>query len=437
MSELEVRHPGSERGGRWPEIYERTLDCIHCGLCLESCPTYRETGLEISSPRGRIYLLRSIAEGRAEPGELLAHEAFLCLACRACETACPSGVEFGALIELARAEVVSTGLRRDLASRIERLVLRLLLPHPKRLHWLVGLMDLARRLGVMRLLMALAPRRLARMEALLPPIPSREDRKPLPEMNPAVGATRGRVGFLSGCVMPELFGDVNAATVRVLQRNGFEVLVPRDQGCCGALHAHAGDDAFARRLARRNVEAFGAIGVDTVLVNSAGCGAALQDVGRWLPLEGELFAASVRDVAEFLDAEGIQAPEGSVDATVCYDDPCHLVNGMGVSDAPRRLLEKIPGVRLIAHADPTSCCGAAGTYNLTHLEMSQAILARKLDSLDAADPDIVATGNPGCLMQLRAGLAERGSRARVVHPLVLLDEAYKGGASSSPSRRIL
>ncbi|RIL07654.1 MAG: glycolate oxidase, partial [Proteobacteria bacterium] len=250
-------------------------------------------------------------------------------------------------------------------------------------------------------------------------------RRALPALVPAQGERRGRVGLFVGCVMPELFGDVHAATVRVLARNGFEVVVPRGQGCCGALHAHAGDPAFAHALAARNADAFAAAGVDAVVVNSAGCGAAMREAGHWLPGRGERLAQSVRDVCELLDEAGLRAPTGRVAGTVCYDDPCHLVHGQGVKDAPRRLLAKIDGLALVAHDDPTSCCGAAGIYNLTHAEMSRAVLARKMAALAAADPDWIASGNPGCLAQLRSGVREAGLRARVVHPVELLDRAYR------------
>jgi glycolate dehydrogenase iron-sulfur subunit len=199
-------------------------------------------------------------------------------------------------------------------------------------------------------------------------------------------------------------------------------VVPPEQGCCGALQAHAGDAATARALARRNLRAFA--GVDAVVTNSAGCGAALRDAGHWLPGEGEALAARARDVCEWLDGAGLRGPEGRIAARVCYDDPCHLVHGQKVSAAPRRLLAAIEGLELVPHADPGACCGAAGTYNLTHPEMARAVLARKLDALAAADPDLVASGNPGCLMQLRAGMAERGMRAEAVHPIDLLDRAY-------------
>jgi glycolate oxidase iron-sulfur subunit len=437
--------PGS---GRWAEIGRLALDCVHCGLCLESCPTYRETGREISSPRGRIYLMRGVAEGRIPLGATLADEAYLCLGCRACETACPSGVRFGAMVELARAEVDRAGLRRGAARRLERLVLRGVVPHRRRLRALVTLLGVAQRLGLDRALLPLLPAGLRGAHALLPPVPPRRERTPLPERVPAEGERRGRVGFFAGCVMAELFGGVNAATLRVLARNGFEVVVPRGQGCCGALHAHAGDPERAHELARRNARAFAAAGVDRVVVNSAGCGAALRDAGRWLPGEGEALSAKVCDVAELLDAAGLRPPPGRAEdreqgreaaaqrgaaersagpreIRVCYDDPCHLLHGQRVGDAPRRLLAAIPGLRLVPHDDPGSCCGAAGIYNLTHREMSRAVLRRKVASLAAANPDLVATGNPGCAMQLRAGLREAGLRAQVVHPVELLDRAYR------------
>ena len=410
--------------GRWQEIEKRALDCVHCGLCLSACPTYLETGREISSPRGRVYLMRGVAEGRLPLGDALAEEAYLCLGCRACETACPSGVEYGAMLELARAEVEDAGLRRGPAHALERFALRQLVPHPRRLRLLVDLLAFAQRLRLDRALLALLPRGMREMHGLLPRIPPRSERTGLPERIPAEGGRRGRVGVLVGCMMPELFPDVNAATLRVLARNGFDVVAAPGQGCCGALQAHAGDEATAAELARGNLRAFAEAGVDYVVSNSAGCGAALREVGRWLPGEGEELAASARDVCELLDASGLRPPASPLHLSVAYDDPCHLVHGQRVADAPRRVLAAIPGVELLSHDDPGSCCGAAGIYNLTHRRMSQAVLERKLDALEAVDPDAIATGNPGCLMQLRTGVAARGMRARVVHPITLLDEAY-------------
>ena len=430
-------------GSRWPEIFEKSLDCVHCGLCLESCPTYRETGRESSSPRGRIYLMRSVAEGRIPLGDAVAEEAYLCLGCRACETACPSGVEYGALLELTRAEVEDAGLRRGPAKALERFALRHVIPHPRRLRALVGALGLAQRLRLDRLAQALAPRGLRELAALTPRVPPRAQRERLPERVAALGEHRGEVGFFVGCLMPELFGEVNRDTVDVLAYNGFDVVVARGQGCCGALHAHAGDEALARELAGASVRAFASTPVNEVVTNSAGCGAALQEAGRWLAGDdtlrpaAERFAAGAIDVCAFLAREGLRPLPGRFDARVCYDDPCHLAHGQRVTAAPRELLAQVPGLTLVAHDDPASCCGAAGIYNLTHREMSGAVLERKLRALAAAAPDVIATGNPGCLMQLRAGVARAGLRAQVMHPVEILARAYFSSESPRPSRRIL
>jgi Fe-S oxidoreductase len=385
-----------------------TLDCVHCGLCLPVCPTYRLTGRETSSPRGRVYLMRGVAEGRIELGAAVAEEAYFCLGCRACETACPSGVRYGALLERTRAAVEQRGLRAGLERRIERFALRGLLPRPRRLARAFSALAFLQRSGLGRLA-SLLPERLAGAWRLLPDVPPRRERQRLPRTIPAEGVRRGRVALFEGCLMPELFGAVNAATARVLAKNGFEVVVPERQGCCGALHLHAGDPEFAHELERANLAAFE--GADAIVVNSAGCGAALR--------EGAL-GPRVRDVCEFLDEVGLAVEPAPRSGTLCYDDPCHLVHAQRVSAAPRRLLARVPGLRLVPHDDPKSCCGAAGIYNLTHPEASQAVLAPKLDALAKADPAWIATGNPGCLMQLAAGARARGLRARVVHPVELL-----------------
>ncbi len=411
-------------------IYRKSLDCVHCGLCLSSCPTYLATGREISSPRGRIYLMRGVAEGRIELGDL-ATEAYLCLGCRACETACPSGVEFGSMLEETRERVDAAGLRAGWRFRLERFLLRQVVARPLRLHALVSILGAVQSLGLDRLVLPLLPRSIREAHALMPAIPAAGDRRALPRLTPAEGERRGRVAFFAGCIMPEIFGDVNRATVRVLARNGFDVLVPPEWGCCGALHAHTGDVGFARRLASANVRRFaaGRESVDAIVVNSAGCGAALREIGHWLPGEGERYAAKIRDVAEFLDDVGLRPPNSPVRARVCYDDPCHLIHGQRVVDAPRRLLRQIEGLELVAHRNPDRCCGAAGIYNLTHPEMSRSVLDAKLDALQEARPDVIATGNPGCLMQLRSGVRSRGLPARVVHPIELLDQAYQPRAA--------
>jgi len=413
----------------WDRIYAGTLDCVHCGLCLESCPTYRETRSEVSSPRGRIYLMRAVAEGRLPLAGVASEEAYLCLGCRACETACPSGVEYGAMLEQVRGEIERAGLRRGLAHFLERRALRDLLAHPRRLARFFDALGWLERLRLDRLLLRVMPAALRNARALAPRVPPRSERAPAPTHVPAQGTRRARVGFLSGCVMSQMFGAVNAATLRVLSAHGFEIVVPREQRCCGALHAHAGDAELAHALARHNAAVFDRAGVDAVIVNSAGCGAAMRDAAGWLQAEGHTAGTRVRDVSEWLDAEGLRAPLGRLEARVCYDDPCHLLHGQKVSAAPRRLLARIPGLELVAHEDPGACCGAAGIYNLTHPAMANAVLERKLRALAAADPDWIASGNPGCMMQLAAGVRRAGLRARVVHPIELLDAAQRAASA--------
>ena len=413
-------------------IYEGTLDCVHCGLCLPACPTYRVTGREVSSPRGRIYLMRAAAEGRIPFGDALAGEAYLCLDCRACETACPSGVRFGSLVEGTRAAVEAAGLRRGPARALERFALRRLLPRRRRLRALFLLLRWMQRVGLDRLAARLLPGRAGELLRIAPRVPPARERRPLPGRIAPLGEPRGRVGLLIGCVMAELYGRVHTATARVLAANGFEVVVPPGQGCCGALHAHAGDPAWAERLAREAAERFRRAGVGEVVTDAAGCGAALREAWAGSAGDGaEAAAPGLRDVSAFLDDAGLRPPPHRVDLRVCYDDPCHLVHAQGVREAPRRLLAAIPGLELLSHADAESCCGAAGIYNLTHPAMSRAILARKLDALAALDPDVIATGNPGCMMQLARGVAERGLRAEVLHPVELLDRAY-GERGSAP-----
>ncbi len=409
-------------------VYTQTLDCIHCGLCLSACPTYVVTGRESASPRGRVYLMRGVAEGEIELDPVVASELQLCLGCRACESACPSGVAYGAMLERARESVVDAGLRRGPARWLERWALRHIVPHRRRLHALASLLAVLQRLRLDRLVFRLPLESLRRAGSLLPAVPGRLDRRPLPAFSAAEGERRGRVALFEGCIASELFAAINHATLRVLTRNGFDVVVPRGQTCCGALQAHSGDLSFARKLARENLVAFSArdtAAVDALVVNSAGCGAALRELEQWLPGEGAAVAAKVRDVCEFLDEVGLRPPPHRVAARVCYDDPCHLIHAQGIAAAPRRLLACIEGLELVSHAEPDSCCGAAGTYNLTQPDMSRRILDAKITALEAAAPDIVATGNPGCLLQLQAGFDERELPIRVLHPVELLEAAYR------------
>lgn len=425
---------------RLDAIYQKSLDCVHCGLCLSACPTYLATGQENASPRGRIYLMRGVVEGRIPLAGLAAEEAFRCVGCRACETACPSGVEYGSMLELMREEVDQQGLRDGWPRSIERFALRQIVPKRWRLHALVSLLGLAQRSGLDRFVLSLLsklsllPESVRHAHGFMPDIPSRRARRPLPIHTPAIGERRGCVAFFAGCVMHEIFPDVNRATVRVLAENGYDVLVPRAQGCCGALHAHTGDSETAHRLAERNAAAFAEHSIDALVVNSAGCGTALREAEAWIGEEGRALAEKVRDVCEFLDEVGLRFPENPNDRPpirICYDDPCHLIHTQGVAKAPRRLLESLPGVELVAHENPDHCCGAAGIYNLTQRELSGQILEEKMNSLAQANPDLIATGNPGCMMQLRRGVEERGMKTRVQHPIELIAALYPIGPTES------
>ena len=444
-----ARHaPGGEAGAAQAEresrpvyggalaaaLYSQSLDCVHCGLCLSSCPTYRVTGRETASPRGRVYLMRGLAEGRLEDATVLEEEAFLCLGCRACETACPSGVRYGEMLEHTRAVVRAGQKDFHWATWLERFALREVVPHRRRLAVLVSLLALIQRTRLDRLVARLMPARLRGMHSLLPSIPPRRERRRLPAFTPALGECRGRVVLFEGCVMPELFGRVNEAARLLLSRAGFEVVIPPAQGCCGALQAHSGDLETARSLARHNAGVFDLepARVEALLVTSAGCSAALRESDAWIGEAGQKMKQATRDVLEFLAEVDPEIDFAPLPIRVCYDDPCHLIHAQGIASAPRRLLRSIPELELVAHRHPEACCGAAGIYNLTQPTMSQAVLAPKLDALIEASPEIVATANPGCAMQLSAGLAGRGFAVRVVHPIELLEEASRDVSRRSP-----
>jgi glycolate oxidase iron-sulfur subunit len=418
--------------------YRKLMECVHCGLCLPTCPTYAELGVEMDSPRGRIYLMRAVVEGKLSLSPAYQEHISLCLGCRACETACPSGVQFGQLLEGARAQIeqAQAPQRPPLAKWLRRLAFDGLLPRPRLLRALGDLLLLYQSTGLRSLvnhpaLARILPKRLAALEQLLPILPKRAYRTAIAEYTPARGERRGRVGFVSGCVMPIFFSPVNYATVQLLAANGFEVMTPRAQRCCGALHAHAGEREGARRLARHNLEVFGQARVDWIVVNAAGCGAMLKEYQELLrhdaPLSGaaKQFSERVLDVSQFFDRFPFRAPLGPLRLRVAYDDPCHLLHGQRVREEPRRLLRSIPGLELLDVAEADWCCGSAGIYNLLHPELSRRILARKMRHIAAVAPDVIATGNPGCLLQLRLGAKEHGLSAPVVHPIELMFRAYR------------
>jgi glycolate oxidase iron-sulfur subunit len=423
---------------------EGVNQCVHCGLCLASCPTFSELGTEMDSPRGRILLVKSLAEGRIGLSDSTVQHLSLCLDCRACETVCPAGVPYGRLIEAAKAEIERQRPGGVLRRAFRWLNFGLLLGRPRllalaavglRVYQASGLQALARKSGVVRLL----PGTLPAWEALLPRLPAAAERARLPALTPAEGERRGRVAMLTGCVQSIVFGAHNRATARVLARNGWDVVAPIDQGCCGALNAHGGDHARALVMARRTIETFEAERVDAVVVNTSGCGAHMKAFGTLLgdgPAWAERarrFSAGVRDVAEFLASTPLRGPLQPVPMTVTYHDPCHVVHGQKIRSAPRALLAQIPGLRVIDLPESDWCCGSAGIYNLTQPEMAGRLLRRKVRHVLGTGAAAVVTANPGCILQIQQGLREAGSLVDVVHLVEILDRAY--GHESGRSKR--
>ncbi|MBI1848452.1 MAG: 4Fe-4S dicluster domain-containing protein [Candidatus Rokubacteria bacterium] len=417
---------------------EGVNQCVHCGLCLASCPTFSELGTEMDSPRGRIFLIKSLAEGRLALSDSTVRHLSLCLDCRACETVCPAGVPYGRLIEAAKAEIERQRPGGAARRAFRWINLGLLLEHPRllalaaaglRAYQVSGLQRLVRASGLARVL----PSTLAAWEALTPAVPAAAARAPLPALIPAVGARRARVALLTGCVQSVVFGDHNRATARVLARNGCDVVVPAGQGCCGALNAHAGDHARAVRMAKATIETFERAGVRTVIVNTSGCGAHMKGYGALLANEpswaspAARFAASVQDVSEFLAREPLRGPLAPVAMTVTYHDPCHVVHGQKIRAQPRQLLAEIPGLRIVELAESDWCCGSAGIYNLTEPEMAERLLRRKVGHVLATGAEAVVTANPGCILQIAKGVRDRGAPTRVLHLVELLDRAYGAG----------
>ncbi len=413
--------------------YQLFLDCVHCGLCTAACPTYLELGNENDSPRGRIYLMRSVTDGRMPLTKEVERHLELCLDCRACETACPSGVQYGKLIEPFRVamEQAADGPHKSddwfhrwvlfgLFTRRDRM--RPLLV-PARIAQRLGLLPLAEKLRLTRLL----PPRLRRLVEMLPP-PVRSG-PALPTILPAIGKRRARVALFLGCVADVMFRHTHWATARVLQHNGCDVLIPPSQGCCGAIHFHAGVSEPARELADANLNAIDYRGVDAVITNVAGCGAMLKDYGHhWHDEQQQQradFAAKVKDVSEFLDSLGLVPPEGEIRLTATYHDACHLGHAQRIREAPRRLLSSIPGLKLVDLPETDICCGAAGTYNLTEPEMSARLSRRKLDNILKTGSRVVLTGNAGCLLQIMREARTRNERLWVAHPMDLLDLSYR------------
>jgi glycolate oxidase iron-sulfur subunit len=406
--------------------------CVHCGLCLNHCPTYRLWGQEADSPRGRIRQMQLVDEGRMALGDGFVTHIDRCLDCRACETACPSGVEYGKLVEGARAQIEQQ-YRRPLVARVARdFVYRRLLPYPRRIaaaarglrvYQRSGLAAVARRTGILKLL------GLQDRERLLPQIDSAFFFSELGKTFPAKGPQRARVALFAGCVAQVTFSELNRATIRVLQANGCEVVVPAAQLCCGALAAHAGVRDVARNLARANFAAFPAKGFDAMITNAAGCGSTLKEYPQLFTQPGTdhdaatRFSSKVRDVTEFLAEMGLSAPMRNTPLRITYQDSCHLAHGQKIREAPRKLIRAIPGVNLVEMRLADQCCGSAGVYNVTQTEASLELLALKMELVRETKIDAIVTANPGCILQLRAGAAIHKTQHEVLHVIELLDRA--------------
>src|SRR6202166_3669720 len=424
--------PRSGCSGADIPAYEDYAHCVHCGLCLNHSPTYKLGGLEADSPRGRIRQIVLVDQGRLPLGDSFVKHIDQCLDCRACETACPSGVEYGKLVEAARAQI-EQNYQRPFFSRLARdFVFRGLLPYPGRIAILArllyiyqrsGLQSLARATGILRLL------GLADREKLLPPIDREFFFSKLGRTYPAIGQRRARVALFPGCIAQVSFSALHDATIRVLTANGCEVVVPAGQSCCGALAGRAGVRDAARSLARTNLNVFLRQDFDAIITNAAGCGSTLKEYEHFFAAGTEeqdnahAFRNKMRDVTEFLADLGLSADLATLPMRVTYQDSCHLLHGQKIREAPRKLLRAIPGLELVEMAMADYCCGSAGSYNVTETETSLALLAEKMKHARATNAPVIVTANPGCLLQMRAGAEIHSTGQEVVHVMELLDRA--------------
>lgn len=408
--------------------------CVHCGLCLSSCPTYVETALEMESPRGRLALMKAVNEGRVEITPRIVSHWEACLQCRACEAVCPSGVPYGRLMERTRAQVRAAKLQSRELRRFSRFFLNAALPYPKRLRIGGHLIRLYQRLGIQKLvrlshLLHLLPGGVAKLESQLPPMSNRFF-GPSAAVRPAQGPKKMTVALLSGCVMPLMQGPTMEATVRVLTRNGCDVAVPLGQGCCGALNGHAGDLDGSRAMARTNIDSLMAAGVERIITSSAGCGSTMKEYIELLKDDAEYsvkaarFSEMTQDVTEFLVSLPFLAPTASIDRKVTYQDPCHLAHAQRITAAPRTILNSIPGLELVEMENSSLCCGGAGIYSSVQPALSLRLLKRKMNSIDATGTQEVITANPGCMLQVEQGFKSQKTRGRVRHVVDILDEAY-------------
>jgi glycolate oxidase iron-sulfur subunit len=423
-----------------PPAIELIDQCVHCGFCLPACPTYKLWNEEMDSPRGRIYLMKLAADGKAEMNSQWVGHFDTCLGCMSCMTACPSGVDYSKLIEATRAQI-ERNYPRSAFEKLYRWMIFATFPRPDRLRLLrlpllvyqkTGLQSLVRANGLLNLV----PKKLRAMEALMPTLKSSER---VPELTAAQGAKRARVGLLLGCVQREFFPRVNVATARVLAAEGCEVVAPADQPCCGALMVHAGEENGALALARKTIDVFDRADVEFIITNAAGCGSNVKEYGHLLrddpqyATKAKTFAAKCRDVTEFLGDRTPQAKRNPLKLRVAYHDACHLQHAQGIRIQPRQLLAQIPGIELLEIPEAAICCGSAGIYNLVQPDAATTLGDRKAELIMPLKPDVIATGNPGCLLQLQSALARAGHNIPVVHTIQLLDASLLDRLSDSRS----
>lgn len=480
---IKITPPAEGPLRRHTHAYDLMRQCIHCGFCLPTCPTYAVLGVEMDSPRGRIYQMQAVAEGRLAITDDFIEHMNCCLGCRACETACPSGVQYGKLIEAAREQIqlstpyidleegkdshgsdeyeslvsptVQSSHNSLLGQLLHRFFFDLMLPSRLvltlvfaglKIYQRTGLQALVHRTGLLDAINALPTPfqgKLKIPEALMDSASGDILPQPLPEITPAIGQKRYRVGLISGCIMDQVFRNVNDATIRVLTANGCEVVTPPQQSCCGALHVHGGEAERGRELARHNIDVFAPYNCDAIIINAAGCGSTLKEYDHLLrddpayKARAEAFSNKVKDVSEFLASIDLNQDMGVLDTTVTYHDACHLAHGQKIKQQPRQLLKAIPGLKMVDLKESDWCCGSAGIYNIVNQEMGAELLERKLNNIIATHASVIASGNPGCTMQIAMGIHERGLPMAVKHPVQLLDDAYRAGGLYNISTQIV
>ena len=409
-------------------------DCVHCGFCLSACPTYIETGNELDSPRGRIYLMGSVLEEKIPLGDTVVEHLDKCLGCLACETACPSGVEYRFLIESSRAQI-ERNYKRSVSDRLFRGMLFSVLPYPKKLGRMLPLLYFYNKSGMRKVVNSFGILKklsssLHRMEQMIPDVDSISIKK-YPEVIPPVNEKKYRVALLTGCVQNVFFSATNISSINVLSKLGCEVVIPGDQACCGALSVHSGRLEEGREFARKVVDIFSSLDVDAFVINSAGCGSAIKEYSDLLSQDKDYsqkarkLADKTKDIMEFIDEIGINQEFNNLNMKITYQDACHISHGQNIRSAPRNILSRIPGLEILEMKNSDTCCGSAGVYNILQPDLAEDILSKKIENIEKTKAEYVVAGNPGCLIQIQKGLRENNRNLGIAHPIEILDKALK------------